>query len=358
MNNISKESKTKGLIIGGAVLITVAIHYGWLLEPIFGSSHWIHALHGRFCYIPIVIAASWFGLRGGLIAAAAVSMLVMPFIFTGDLAEHSLASEWVEILFYFAIAGVTGALFDRELLTRRQHQETQLQLERSHKLSMVGQMAASVAHEIKNPLASIKGSVEIVCDDSTPDNDRQEFKQIITNEIRRVDGTIKEFLDFARPRESKFERLNLSEVVRNCLRQVETQASQNHLTIKSTIDDDIFATGDREKLHQVLLNLMLNAIEASIQSPTTASPDRGSIDVSLGHKEDRVYLEVTDHGCGMEDSEIEKVFDPFYTTKATGSGLGLSIVKAIIDNHGGTIGVQSIIDQGTTVQINLPSHGG
>jgi len=337
-------------MIGGVVALTVAIHYGWVLEPIFGRSHWIHAVHGRFCYIPIVIASAWFGVRGGMYTAAAISLLVLPFITGGNLDSHNLAQELVEILFYFAIALLAGWLFQRELFLRRKQEQTQLQLERSHKLSMVGQMAASVAHEIKNPLASIKGALEILSDESTSRADRNEFKDTAVREIRRIDGTISEFLEFARPRKSKLEKLDLSDTVRTSLKQIEVHASRAGLQLVDRIKDDIFIRGDREKVHQIILNLLINSIQAS----SSGSAIEIHLDKTGGRS---ALMTIRDHGKGMTREQLNRVFEPFYSTKPTGTGLGLAIVKGIVENHGATISLESAPGHGTTATITFPIHG-
>jgi signal transduction histidine kinase len=341
------EKRAKILSIAGVIGLTVGIHYGWILEPIFGQSHWIHAIHGRFCYIPIVIAASFFGMRGGLIVAATISALVMPYILGGDQSEHNLAGEFVELVFYFAIAILAGALTDRERSIRRKQEQTQLQLERSHKLSMVGQMAAGVAHEIKNPLASIKGGVEILCSDATSDDERREFREIVTREIRRIDSTVKEFLDFAKPRESRLEKINLAEVVTAAVKQLEGQAGKGGVTITQAADPTLTVSADREKIHQVVLNLLLNAIDASA--------NRGTIDVTTrATNDDRAELIVRDYGKGIEPSEAERVFEPFYTKKTSGSGLGLAIVKSIVESHNGWVDLQAAPGGGAEFRVILP----
>lgn len=348
---MTAEKRLKVLIIAAIMAFTVAIHYGLILNQIFGPSHWIHALHGRFCYIPIVIAATWFGLRGGLYAAAAISVLVLPIILGGDLSEHNIAQEWVEIIFYFAIAALTGGLIDRELRIRHKQERTQLQLERSNKLSMVGQMAASVAHEIKNPLASIKGALEIIGDESTPAKDRREFRETAIKEVRRIDGTISEFLEFARPRQGRFEKLDLSDTLRTSLKQIEVHASKAGLQLVGRIKDDIHITGDSEKIHQVILNLLINAIQASASgSAIEVHLDRGGGDSAV--------VTIRDHGKGMTPEEQERVFEPFYSTKPTGTGLGLPIVKGIIESHRGDISLDSTPGHGTTVTITFPGYGG
>ena len=345
-STLIKDNKTRIGLLAGTVAKTLGIHYGWILEPIFGSSHWIHAVHGRFCYIPIVIAASWFGLRGGLITAAVVSALVLPYILIDVDGAHNLSGELVEIIFYFAIASLTGALIDREFALRRKQEETQLQLERSHKLSIIGQMAASVAHEIKNPLASIKGAVEIIGDESTPAKDRSEFQSLVGKEIRRIDNTVHEFLQYARPRESRMERLNLSQTVSAALKQLDPQAQSNGITLDEQVTADLFINGDSEKLHQVILNVVLNSIDASV------SP--GRIEISLADvNAGKVRLSIRDFGCGIAEKDLSRIFEPFFTTRTSGTGLGLAIVKAIVENHRGTIVVTSQENRGTEVQITF-----
>lgn len=341
------EKRIKIASVAGLIGLTVAIHYGWLLEPIFGESHWIHAIHGRFCYIPIVVAATFFGMRGGLLAAATVSALVMPFVLSGERTDHNLAAEIVEILFYFAIAILTGALTDRECSSRRRHEQTQLQLERSHKLSMVGQMAAGVAHEIKNPLASIKGGVEIICSDSIGEAERQEFREIVGREIKRIDGTVQEFLEFARPRLSHPEEIDLSEVVAAGVRQLENQASSAGVTIAQTSDSGVIVSADREKIHQVVLNLLLNSVDAST--------DGGKIDVNVSVTTDATAtLSVRDYGQGVDTADTERIFEPFYTSKHKGSGLGLAIVKSIVESHHGTVELGTAHGLGALFRVTLP----
>jgi two-component system, NtrC family, sensor histidine kinase HydH len=327
-------------------LITLGIHYGWLLRP-FGDAHWLHAIHGRLCYIPIVMAAAWFGLRGGLIQAAVISVLVLPYVLGSNQGAHDLAGEWVEIFFYFAVAVLVGLLVEREYAARHREQEAQLQVERSQKLSLAGQIAAGVAHEIKNPLASIKGAADILADEASSPSDRAEFAALLHNEIRRIDSTVKDFLEFARPREAKLEAMDLSEALRVPLRQLEAQARERGVAIESQIEPGLAINGDSEKLHQLVLNLLLNAVQAS--------PAGSAIRVSLAGRDDgKVSLEVSDRGMGVEPEHLTRIFEPFFTTRTSGTGLGLPIAKGIVERHGGTIAVRSRPGEGTRVIVELP----
>ncbi len=346
-----EHKTTKVGILSGIVALTLGIHYGWLIEPIFGHVHWVHAIHGRFCYIPIVIAAVWFGMRGSLLVAAVISLLVSPYIFGSDFDVHSLADELTEIVFYFAIAFLSGALIDRELRARRKAQDARLQVERSQKLSLVGQIAAGMAHEIKNPLASIKGAVEILGDESTSAADKEEFREIIFKEIRRVDGSLTDFLEFAGPSESKFQPVELSQVIRDSVRQLEVQARSQGVTISSELEDGWHVNADSEKIHQVMLNLLLNAVEAS--------PEGSIVAVKLENDQtsSQAKLVISDCGAGIDAGDSERLFEPFFSTKATGTGLGLAIAKTIIEKHGGSLSLQNGTQGGAIATVMLPLTG-
>ena len=342
-----KESLNKIIRLAAITALTVAIHYGFVFQPLFGHVHWLHVLHGRFCYIPIVIAASWFGLRGGIYSATAISALVLPYIFGQDFETTDTVAELVEIVFYYFIGALIGLLVDREFLARKSQQDAELNVERSQKLSLVGQIAAGVAHEIKNPLASIKGAADILVENSTSDVDRNEFGEILQNEVRRIDSTVSEFLDFARPKKTSLERTDLTRVINSCVRQIATQAQQTGVQIDTKIDNDIIVIGDAEKLHQMALNLILNSIKASKKS--------GTIRVSLIRAGARwAELTVVDEGIGMKAETLNHAFEPFYSTSPDGTGLGLAVVKSIVESHQGKIELLSEIDHGTKARVSIP----
>jgi signal transduction histidine kinase len=319
-----------------------------LIEPIFGHIHWIHAIHGRFCYIPIVIAAAWFGLRGALLTALFISVAILPYILGSNLESLALVDEFTEIVFYFAVAMLAGGLVQREFRSRQKAEDMRLQLERSQKMSLVGQIAAGMAHEIKNPLASIKGAVEILCDDENSEQDRDEFKTIVLKEVKRINASVSDFLEFARPSETRMSELNLAEIVRASIRQVQPQAGERNISLDSTLQDPVPVKGDGEKIHQVLLNLLLNAVDASA--------DASAVTVTLSTDDERAMIAVEDSGDGIGESDIARVFEPFFTTKSSGTGLGLAIAKNIIDTHQGTITLRNLPDRGAVAEISLPLY--
>ncbi len=346
-SEVIQDKRIKLAILLVITSLTIAIHYGWLTDWLFGHVHWLHVLHSRFCYIPIVVAAAWFGLRGGVFTATAISILLLPYLFSSISEKGDLTLELVEIFFYFAVGILIGALVDREMGARQRHEKTQLQLERSQRLSLVGQMAAGVAHEIKNPLASIKGALEILGDQKVAKLDQEEFREIGFREIKRIDSTISEFLEFARPKETKRQKLDLSSSLETSLKQLQPQVAKAGMKLQTAIERGVYVLGDQEKIHQAVLNLLLNAIDASQAGH--------SISIGLAQNSSReIVLSISDSGKGMTPLEIGQAFDPFFTTKTSGTGLGLSIVKSIVEAHEGHIEMTSEPHQGTRVTITLP----
>ncbi len=339
--------KLKLAILAILTATTVMIHYGLVLEPLFGHASWIHAVHSRLCYIPIAIGATWFGLKGGMLTASSITLLVIPFVAGAANNHSSISSEIVEIAYYFAIGGLIGALVDKEVSIRRKHDDAQKQLDHAHRLSMVGQMAAGVAHEIKNPLASIKGAVEIVTDPRISDSAKLEFRDILIGEVRRIDSTVEEFLEFARPKDTRREFTNLSVIVAQTVRQLEAQFSKNNVKIEHHIAPDVCVFGDPEKIKQVLINILINAAESSDDGPLV-------VVCLINDREVGAILTVTDNGLGIPPEQLERIYEPFFTTKPSGSGLGLAVVKNIVELHGGQIKIDSESGRGTKVRMTFP----
>jgi signal transduction histidine kinase len=223
-------------------------------------------------------------------------------------------------------------------------------MEQSQKLSLAGQIAAGVAHEIKNPLASIKGAADILGDDDTSQEERDEFKGILQREVQRIDGTVTDFLAFARPRETRRAKMDLSESVRRTARQVEGQAASSGVRVEVDAAEGATIEGDTEKIQQLTLNLVLNAVQAS--RPGDSVRVRALADGKT------VRLLVEDNGPGIAPGDVDHIFEPFYTSRPTGSGLGLAVARAIVDAHDGTIAVRSTPGNGSTFEVRLPLAGG
>jgi two-component system sensor histidine kinase HydH len=341
------------LILGLMIVFTLLVHsYELLFEPIFGHSHFMHVVHARLCYIPIVLGAFWFGLRGGLLAATIISIYSFVYIFLMDIKDsHELINEYMEIVFYFAIAALSGFLLDRDKKIRAREKEAELRLQQTERLSMMGQMAASIAHEIKNPLGSIKGAAQIVGDKSTSEKDRNEFAEIIRKESDRLDKVVRDFLAYSRPAPSSITTLNIDDVLSTAQKHLKYQAEKQGVTINYNPGDELTMRGDPEKLHQLFLNILLNAIQAM----TGGGEIEIRSDKVMEKKGGLIRIEISDNGPGIPDDILQKIFDPFFSTKSQGTGLGLATARAIVTEHRGSIEARSRPGEGTTFIITFPS---
>jgi two-component system sensor histidine kinase AtoS len=238
--------------------------------------------------------------------------------------------------------------FCRDVTEKLQAEE---ELQRANQMILIGQMAAGLAHEIKNPLAGIKVSLEVLADDlELQPEDKELFARII-NEANRMEKLIKNLLNYARPQQSQFDLVDISQLLRNSLKNAEVAATaQKGLTVQFQSD---FAAelpqveADSSQMQQVFLNILLNAVDAMENAGTVSVATRVADE---GH----IQITVSDTGKGLSEAALEKIFTPFFTTKTKGTGLGLSICKRLIEQHGGSIVVASRLDQGTSFTMTLP----
>ncbi|HXV13889.1 MAG TPA: ATP-binding protein [Candidatus Krumholzibacteria bacterium] len=338
-------------IVAATTALTVSFHYGILFPSAHGTV--IHAIHGRLCYVPIILAAVWFGVRGGLLTALAITALTLPYPkLRGITDHHALVSEYTEMVFYIAIGLMTGVLIERQWRARERSAALERELARRERLSSLGQMAAGLAHEIKNPLGSIQGAAEILGDDAPAGSKERELFDVLRKESRRLSTVVDDFLGFARPRPPQLAPLDMARAIERAAAQIALDASARGIEIVRDVAPDlprVFA--DAEQVHQVLLNLLFNAVAASREG------DRVVIEARGRDGERAVTLAVRDRGAGIAPENLPRVFDPFFTTKENGTGLGLSISHTIVSDHGGTIDVESTPGHGTAVTIVLPARG-
>jgi len=231
------------------------------------------------------------------------------------------------------------------------------------RLAALGEMSAGLAHEIRNPLAAIKGAAQEL-DPKTLKGDDRELMEIIIDEVNRLNGVVTEFLDYARPFRGTFSALSVNDAVRRTAQLMQHDLAE--MEIKVDVDDDIpDVSGDAERLQQVLINLVLNAADAMGRKGrvqlSTRVVDSFKDAALLGIKGPvrSVEIRVKDEGPGMSASVLHQIFIPFFTTKDRGTGLGLALCQRIIQHHGGQLEVRSVEapagDHGATFIIRLPA---
>lgn len=221
-------------------------------------------------------------------------------------------------------------------------------LHRQDKLAAVGQLAAGVAHEIRNPLTSMKGYAEFLLEDET-DEQRREFVDIILDEINRVNQIVEDFMVLAKPKVVDLKEKNIVPIIKNVLSLLEFEARKKKVRMHFEANDDIVQIEcDEDRLKQVFLNFVKNGIEAM--------PNGGDITVRVNVTSEQVQISIQDTGVGIPEEKLKKIGEPFYTTKKDGNGLGLMVSYKIIESHNGTVFIESELNKGTTFNIILPAH--
>ncbi|ANC76064.1 hypothetical protein ABE65_004255 [Fictibacillus phosphorivorans] len=233
--------------------------------------------------------------------------------------------------------------FARDVTKAKQTEELML---KSEKLSVLGELAAGVAHEIRNPLTSLKGFTKLLSD--ADDVIRLEYLRIMESELNRINDIVGELMLVAKPQAVSFEHTNIQELIYSVVRLLETQAIMRNIQIWVNISDNIpLVYGVENQLKQLFINLLKNAIESMDKD--------GEIHIKIGTRNDSVLLELKDQGCGIPAERLKTLGEPFYTTKEKGTGLGLMVCFKIIEEHGGAIQFSSVENEGTKVEIELPT---
>lgn len=345
------------------------LHY---LTPL--HLHYLHDIFQRLYYLPIILAAIWYGLRGGLTCSLVVSIVYAPHILFQWGGHLTLELEkYLEIVLYNIVGGVTGLLAQREMersvelqktadglensYKKLQEQSEQIitieeNLRRAEKLSTLGEMAAVLAHEIRNPLGSIRGTAEILRDDYRPGDPKYEFIDIQIRETERLNRVVEDFLRMARPLPTEMVLCRVQPELETVALLVANDARERKISlVLEQSADDVVVKGSGEKLRQAFLNIAMNSLQAT--------PGGGSLTISTSvcrsdEAAGMCEIKFCDSGEGIDAENMARIFEPFYTTKLEGTGLGLAITRKIIEGHGGTLQVESAVGQGTTVTVTLP----
>ena len=225
------------------------------------------------------------------------------------------------------------------------------EMRENERLAAVGRMAAGVAHEVRNPLSSIKGLALLLKGKFEEKSSDSEAAGLLIEQVERMNRTVSELLSFARPAPLKLQKISLKSLLENTLRLIETDISSNVInTGLEVVPDLLDVAADRDRLNQVFINLLLNAVQAMGQG--------GELRITAKNTDDlkAVVIKIRDNGCGIPQENIAQLFYPYFTTKSGGTGIGLAISQKIISDHNGTIRIESIEDEGTVVTVELPVY--
>lgn len=319
-----------------------------------------------FLYLVVIIYSSVLLFRRGSMVMAGLCSLQYAILISleyygfiqpygSDISPLILEFGWLQVFYKvlitaaacYAVALLSGFLSEQTRRSSNELQRMSEHVKRMEKMASLGEMAAGLAHEIKNPLASLSGSIQVLREENRCDPERDNLMRIVLRETDRLTSLVSDFLLFAKPPAGKRVSIQLDEAINEILELFQKNSTiQGSLTIERKLIPDIFVEVDPVHLRQILWNLLLNAAEAI--------EGEGQIAVQMVNQKNRwVQIVLTDNGAGISVENVDAIFDPFYTTKHSGTGLGLSIVYRILEYYGSRLDVESSEGQGTSVQFRL-----
>jgi signal transduction histidine kinase len=307
------------------------------------SRYHYHVFYGELYFLPIVLAGFWLGLRGALATSLGITAAYIPFIywhwngFSSDDFDRILS-----MALYNSIATFIGVLKNREIAAH----ERLLKVEC---LAAIGKSLAAVAHDMKTPLVVIGGFARQVQKKFKTDDQDYEKSDIIIRETERLEKMMHTMLDFSKPLALQLSHGHLNEIVQCSLLIVAETAQKKKVAIESLLSPDLPTVAfDAMRMEQVIVNLALNAVQAS--------PEREKVSIRTSMVDKNIVIDVADCGSGISLDHRAKVFDPFFTTKKEGTGMGLAIVKKIVEAHKGTLEILDNAPKGTIFRFMLPGR--
>ena len=300
-----------------------------------------------------MVIASLCGIQFGIMVTLEYFGLLTPLGFEkGYLAANFKVNQIafkviITTLACFAVAFLSSLLSEQTRKTKRELRAMEYHVKRVEKMASIGEIAAGLAHEIKNPLASLSGSIQLLKEDLRWDSDQNRLMQIILREADRLSCLVNNFLLYAKPPAGKIEVIDLEKVLNETAELFEKDASNgSRVSIVRQLRPGVWIAMDSMHLRQILWNLLLNASEAI--------KGNGVIRIEMNPLRGKeVAVQIVDNGCGMSEETIRSIFDPFFTTKPNGTGLGLSIVHSIVEAYSCWLDVHSQLGQGTTFTLKF-----
>ncbi|MBI4891940.1 MAG: hypothetical protein HY821_15040 [Acidobacteria bacterium] len=350
---------------GNLAVIGLKLVLGFLLIGVTGG---IASSYYLILLLPVVSAATTLGAAGTAIVSLTACAAYLAFVPVAYSLGYILEGIYLRdlslrVIFLPVVAYLTYGLAEanrQEALraqataaelaeANRRLLEAEAGMRRSERLAALGQMTAGLAHELRNPLGTMKASAEILLQRIAPGEEIQrEMAGYISSEVDRTNSLVTRFLEFARPLQIRKSAVDINGLLDQAVQHLVRQLPDSAVAIHKNYDPALpLVQGDAELLERVFFNLILNAVQAS--------PGEGSVTLKTRHAGGAVEVAILDRGDGIRREDLEQIFNPFYTTKSSGVGLGLAISAKIVDEHGGKIRVESEQGRGATFAVSIPA---
>jgi len=324
-------------LIAGAIAGISVVHYLYLFPMRMSVTR---ELVNRAYFFPIILAALWFGLRGGVLAPLIVSLICLPYsIIAMEQRRVFFYDEVLQLFLFILVGSIVGILKDREQRQRALNEKLEA-------LAAMGETMASVAHEMKNIVIPIRGFLRRIRENPSLDKKAASYLEIVDSESAKLDKMTQDMLAFGRFAPLQRKEVEVSELVEGVKRTLQNEFRDSRAHLICECECRTRVSLDAEKIRQALVNLLQNAQQAS--------PEGGEVRLSADCDGRAVRFVVADQGVGIPAANLERIFHPFFTTKTQGTGLGLAITQRIVREHGGSILVKSVPGNGTQFTLVLP----
>ena len=332
------QTQNKRAKIAVVVALTALTSVFYYLEPLHQTL--FQELIIRFYYFPIFLGGLWFGLWGGVRVSFLVTAICLPHVYGTWRDQVLFYDELLELILLNLAGSVVGALSDREQRQRVVTHELQT-------LAALGETAASVAHEMKNMVIPIRGFLRRIRENHLLNGKAVSYLEIVEKESARLDRMTQDMLSFARHTRLQRDEVEVSLLVEELRQDLQEEFRNKGIRLSCMCEGAMLRLLlDREKVYQVLMNLLQNALYASSKGK--------EVRLLTQRNGDFLRIVVQDDGIGIHQEHLERIFQPFFTTKPKGTGLGLAISQRIVKEHGGEIRVESVPGMGTRVSLDFP----
>ena len=354
-----RDRKWQTLVLAGSIVLLTSVH--WLVPR---PDKQIHNLLYHFEVIPILMSGMLLGWRAAAIATAVTAAADFPLLWMLWKNDYVYLTDQAGEAAVFGIAGVVVGLIAERARTQNlrlqrtsrelasvngELQQNMEKLRRAERMYAVAQLSASLAHEIRNPLAGISGAAGILSRGNANAENTQACLEIIDKESQRLNKLLTNFLEFARPRPPRLQPAELGSVIDSVIRIAEHSNQSAPVSFQQTLEPRLpEIICDSEQIKQVLLNLVINAAQAT---------NNGVVHLRAWADGDQAFVAVQDHGSGIPRDQQHRIFEPFFTTKDNGTGLGLAIAAKIVEQHGGQLTANNVPGEGVTMILQLPLNG-
>ena len=338
------------------------VSFGFKLAVCYVLMGWTDGIASSYFWVlllPVISAATTMGLLGAMIESVIACGAYLSFILfippDKELGPEAISELILRTLMLMVVGYLTHQLAQSSREAARKYEaaaeqlaESEAAVRRSDRLAALGQLSAGLAHELRNPLGTIKASAEMLGKSLSAGSDvAREMADFISTEVDRTNSLVSRFLDFARPLKLQLEATDITQVIDSAIEEVGRHQPPFDVSIYKNYSPDLAPFPlDAEFMQRVIYNLLLNAAQAS--------PPRSTITVKTRQIDDTAEIAVIDCGTGIDTSHLENIFNPFFSTKRSGVGLGLAIVSKIVDEHGGRMAVESEPAHGSVFRVYLP----